>query len=246
MRKPCSLECETVEVTGKSLRMFPIGKQEGWLIGMVTGKLGNKRALKRCGIFISLKDRLQSSVDGASAQQPAIDNKMATMRFDDEEEVSPVKKNSKRSRELDEEDSPDGRRARYFVSTPHMQVKVPEEASSKEERDVWLMSRKGRLWIDEDNLAWIVSWVKADLECGGVDPVEHDVKTDSGIWWNFQEDCWVAQRTRDGGVDGQPIQRRGHVERRSKTRGDCCFGLSKEAAKKVVFDELSGWLQKPE
>ena len=92
MRKPCSLECETVEVTGKSLRMFPIGKQEGWLIGMVTGQLANKRALKRCGIFISLKDRLQSSVEGASAQQPAIDDKMATMRFDDEEEVSPVKK----------------------------------------------------------------------------------------------------------------------------------------------------------
>ena len=141
MRKPCSLECETVEVTvnheRKSLHMFPIGKQEGWLIGMVTGQLANKRALKRCGIFISLKDRLQSSVEGASAQQPAIDNKMATMRFDDEEEVSPVKKHSKRSRELDEKDSPDGRRARYFASTPHMQVKVPEEASSKEERETF-------------------------------------------------------------------------------------------------------------
>ena len=98
MRKPCSLECETVEVTGKSLRMFPIGKQEGWLIGMVTGKLANKRALKRCGIFISLKDRLQSSVEGASAQQPAIDNKMATMRFDDEEPVTPTKKLQAQSR----------------------------------------------------------------------------------------------------------------------------------------------------
>ena len=238
MRRPFSLECETVEVEGKSLRMFPIGKQEMWFIGMVTGKLTNKRALKRCNIFITLKDRLHSP--------SAPDSKMATMRFDDEEEVSPVRKN-KRSRELDEEDSPNSRRARYFMPTPHKLVRVPEGASSKEERDVWLMSRKGRLWIDEDNLAWIVSWVKDDLESGGIDPIEHDDdKPGSEIWWNFQEDCWVAQRTRDSGVDGQPIQRRGHVERRSKTRGDPCFGLSKEAAKKVVFDELSEWLLKPE
>ena len=103
MRKPCSLDCETVEVTGQSLRMFPIGKQEGWLIGMVTGHQQHKRALKRCGIFISLKDRLHSIVEGASGNS---DDKMSTMRFDDEEEVSPVKKNTKRSREVDEKDSP--------------------------------------------------------------------------------------------------------------------------------------------
>ena len=105
MRRPFSLECETVEVEGKSVRMFRIGKQEMWLIGMVTGKLTNKRALKRCNIFITLKDRLRSHIEADSVLTPLKDSKMGTMRFDDEEEVSPVRKN-KRSRELDEEDSP--------------------------------------------------------------------------------------------------------------------------------------------
>lgn len=243
MKKPYPLDCETVEIDGKRVRMFPIGKQEIWLVGMVTGKRDCRRVLKRCNIFIMLKDRLRASIEStaSSKEELAGDSKMAAMRFDDDEEESPMKKNRKRGLETDE-DQP-GRRARNATATPPIQVRVPEEASSKEERDVWLMARRNRLWIDEDNLAWIAPWVKAELKSGGIAPIEEETAERQDVWWDFHDDCWVAQRTHECGADGQHVQRRGYVMRRLGVRGDPCFGLSKDAAKKIVFDELSEWVR---
>ena len=165
MKKPHALDCATEMIDGRLVRMFPIGKQELWPLGMATGKLADRRALKRCTVFIELKDRLRRGMESiaSSSEELATDSKMSAMRFDDDEdeEESPVKKNRKRSREPDGEQT--GRRARYFMDAPPTQVRVLEEASSKEEREVWLVARKGRLWIDEDNLVWIVLWVKAEL-----------------------------------------------------------------------------------
>ena len=90
MKKPYPLDCETVEIDGKRVRMFPIGKQEIWLVGMVTGKrdAAVRRVLKRCNIFIMLKDRLRANIEStaSSKEELAGDSKMAAMRFDDDEE----------------------------------------------------------------------------------------------------------------------------------------------------------------
>ena len=67
MKKPYPLDCETVEIDGKRVRMFPIGKQEIWLVGMVTGKRDCRRVLKRCNIFIMLKDRLRPSIESTAS-----------------------------------------------------------------------------------------------------------------------------------------------------------------------------------
>ena len=83
--------------------------------------------------------------------------------------------------------------------------------------------------------------VKEELASGSIDPVEHDVVRPTGIHWDFKDDCWVAQCTREGGVEEKKI-RCGPVMKRLRTPGDPCFGLSREDAKKVVLQGLSEWL----
>ena len=241
MKKPQALDCATEIVNGFPVRMFPIGKQEQWLLRMVAGNTYDKRALKRCTVFQELGDQLLQRLESiaSSSGEIAKDSKMAAMSFDDEEgeQESPVSKNRKRSREGVNIEK--YQRGRYFKDSPPTHVRVLEEASSKEERDVCLMVRQSRLWIDEDNLAWIALRVKADLNSGGIAPIEEDVVKDSNIWWDFQDDCWIAQR----GSDGQHEQTRGYVQARMRVRGDPCFGLAKNAAKRIIFDELSEWVR---
>ena len=102
-----------------------------------------------------------------------------------------------------------------------------------------VMTNKKRRWIDEESIAWIITWVKAEVDSGGVDPVEHDGDPLTGIWWDFRDDSWVAQRTSED--DEKKVARRGPVVKRVRTPGDPCFGLPKEDAKKVVHKELSDW-----
>ena len=175
------------------------------------------------------------------ADRPEIDEKMDAMRFEDDDEPrTPVSKKRKVG-QTDDEDSP-GKRVRFWSTSPPHRVRVPTQASSREEREIVLMVSKGRLWIDEESMSWIVLWVKDEIDSGGIDPVERDEKEPPKIRWDFSADCWVARCTREGGADDKPIERRGYVTRRMSTPGDPCHGLSKDSAKKIVYDELVRWL----
>ena len=244
MPKPVQVDCELTELDGKRLRMFPIGKQERWLLGMVTGKLGGdfKRLMGRCRIFFELKERLQEAERTSLGVQPEMDKKMTAMRFDEDGEPRTPACKKHRGRQLDVEESPP-RRLRFWKTSPPHRVRVPQRASSHEEREIVLMASKGRLWIDEDIMPWIVSSVKDDIESGGIDPVEREEKDPPEIRWDFSNECWVARRTRDGGAEDEAIERRGYVARRMNTPGDPCYGLSREAAKKCVHAELVDWLK---
>ena len=244
MRKPVTVDCETVQIESKEARMFPIGKQEGWVSWMVTGKHESARALKRCRIFKTLMDQVRFNAVSSEALGVAVDPKMALMRFDDDVEVPKIRRIRGRKREVEEItgevcSSVTSRRVRCGESISPAKVRMPQHASSKEERDVWVMVQKNRLWMDEDSTAWFVLWVKGEVDSGGVDPVEHDDEPTAGIW-DFRDDSWVAQHV--GEVDGKTTSRRGPIMKRMRTAGDPCFGLTKEDAKTVVFKELHAWL----
>ena len=81
-----------------------------------------------------------------------------------------------------------------------------------------------------------------EIETGSIDPVETPEKVPPKIRWDFSNDCWVARRTRDGGAEDEPIERRGYVARRMATPGDPCYGESKVSAKNIVYAELLSWM----
>ena len=245
MAKPFPVDCQEAELDDKRLRMFPIGKQERWLLGMATGKLGGdyKRLMSRCHIFFDLKERLRVALRRSLVDRPEMDAKMDAMRFQQDGEPRTPASKKRKVGGIDNEDSP-CKRLRFWNDCPPCPVRVPQRASSHEERDIVLMVSKGRLWIDEDNMPWIVLWVKDEIQSGGIDPVEHEEKDPPKIRWDFSNDCWVARRTRDGGAEDEPIERRGYVARRMATPGDPCYGESKVSAKNIVYAELLDWMNK--
>lgn len=76
----------------------------------------------------------------------------------------------------------------------------PAVAGSGLERRFFVAVDGVKLYIEVSALTWLVTFVRAELESGGVRPiaVASDGSPKSGISWDFRDECWVF-RSRAGG-----------------------------------------------
>jgi hypothetical protein len=77
---------------------------------------------------------------------------------------------------------------------------LPAVAGSGLERRFFVAVDGVKLYIKVSALTWLVSFVRAELDSGGVRPiaVAVDDSPKSGISWDFRDECWVF-RSRAGG-----------------------------------------------
>ena len=118
---------------------------------------------------------------------------------------------------------------------------VPVSPLSREQKVVvcGALDERGRLWLAIDALPWLLDYVRAEKETGGVDPVEvtSSVVADDGksssIYWCFQSGRWSAHAV---GPDGC----RRTTSRRVTNR--CKDVTSFKEAKQAAYATLLQWV----
>ena len=97
---------------------------------------------------------------------------------------------------------------------------------------------KTKLYIQVDALSWLVNYVKAEMDSGGVSPVIGEDLGEAAelgkVYWDFRDNAWVA-RVRS--AEGVVVRARRNVLNRTKVGRDLAH-LSFEDAKQTVYAEL--------
>ena len=79
--------------SGEVVQFVPINKDEKWLILATTGAVKNKRPLKRCTVFQTIRDGLRVAEETGRGELGAAEaDPMDSMAFDDEVSEPPTKK----------------------------------------------------------------------------------------------------------------------------------------------------------
>ena len=87
-----------------------------------------------------------------------------------------------------------------------------------------------------EDLPWLVQYIQAEKETGGVPPVlEESQEQADGQWifWHFEHSAWVA---RVQAPDGRKYRLERCVSRRQKREG-----LSRAETKALVYREVKEW-----
>ena len=98
------------------------------------------------------------------------------------------------------------------------------------------LDARSRLWIHVDSLPWLVQYIQAEKESGGVAPVQgagEEASAPPRLSWNFQHSSWVA-------VASAPDGTRHTLERCIKRRQKA-GGMTFQDAKALVCQEMVEW-----
>ena len=179
-----------------------------WLCEMATGQNVCQRPMARVRIVRDLME-LASAGDGA---QDTKDNLMQGLTFD--------------SDSSDDFETPKKKRRSLLVSREAVRaiagnsmilkrnLKVPESPASRDQKlSVFVVvDERGRLWLETEALPWLLNYIRAEKESGGVVAVEDssstvvETPTSSRIHWDFASESWRAN-AKD--VQGNGTKRRG-------------------------------------
>ena len=230
--------------SGEVVQFVPISKDEKWLIYAIVGALKNKRSLKRCTVFQTIRDGLRVAEETGRGELGAAEaDPMDSMAFDDEEEdgESPTKKQRVKSHQRVH-----GSIKRISKHNRITSIEVPAQASSVEEKRVVRATEyRNKLMLAQDAVPWLLKYINAEMESGCVPPVEDGDSSsgsqhDCSLYWDFRDGCWIAEVK---GPDSERKQRRGPVTSRLANKEDECYRMSRGQAKKHVYEELVAWLR---
>ena len=163
------------------------------------------------------------------------DSTLAALSFDDEDSdqlETPKKKSCNRRAKKDS--------ASVAAETLTCKlVKVPRSPTDRDSKvSIFaLLDARGRLWLSVDAVPWLVDYVRAQKESGGVAPVVDEasvVAETTRIYWNFRDDCWTA---RARCVDGTWMQTTRGIKRRQNHEQ-----LNFPEAKQAVYVSLQSWV----
>ena len=97
------------------------------------------------------------------------------------------------------------------------------------------LDERSRLWLHADSLPWLVQYIQAEKESGGVAPVEgaDEEGAEPRLHWNFQHSSWVANAQ---APDGSRHTLERGIKRRQKAAS-----MTFQEAKALVFQEIAEW-----
>ena len=218
---------------GEEVECILISHGERWLCEITTGKALCERPLARVHIIRELSKRLARKVSAA----PAPDQQMAALAFDDDssegEETPKTEPNTKGGRFP-------GKRAGASAVAERRRchaVRVPQRPSDPHTQQSVqaAMDDRGRVWLQVDCLPWLVQYIQAEKESGGVPPVVEPEEAEPRVQWNFQHSSWQALAVTP---DGQKRRRERCVKARQKTGG-----MNFLEAKGTLYRETLEWLE---
>ena len=191
-----------------------VSHDRAWLCEMATGQHVYQRPLARVHMLRELPELISAACGTGDTEG---DSKMACLRFDEEdsEDMETPKKKPRLKK---------APKARASVVAEALKCRPTQVPSSPVDRSskttvFALLDERGRVWLEVDALPWLVSYIRAEKEAGGVAPLQDDASAvaeanqSSRIYWNFRDDCWIA---RAQGVDGAWLQTSRGVKRRQK------------------------------
>ena len=218
---------------GEEVECILISHGERWLCEITTGKSLCDRPLARVHIIRELCKRLARKVSAA----PAPDQQMAALAFDDD---------SSEGEETPNTDSPTkggrfpGKRAGASAVAERRRchdVRVPQRPSEPHTQQSVqaAMDDRGRVWLQVDCLPWLVQYIQAEKESGGVPPVVEPEEAEPRVQWNFQHSSWQALAVTP---DGTKQRRERCVKARQKAGG-----MNFLEAKGTLYRETLEWLE---
>lgn len=208
-----------------------ISHTESWLCEIAAAQPTYLRPLKRVRIVRELTQLV------AGGDAAGIDAQMAALPFDsdDSDDAETPKKQPAPHKRKRKNHSP-------AVAGPATckVVEVSEEPTPRSNKICVCaaVDSRRRLWLDTEALPWLIQYIKAEKESGGLEPVVDEPQEQTGdrIYWNFRDNNWQA---RAQAVDGAWLQRSAGIKRKQKS-GDLDF----ESAKKAARAELEEWVAK--
>ena len=169
--------------SGGVVQFVPISKEEKWLVLAAAGAVKNKRSLKRCTVFQTIRDGLRVAEETGRGEFGAAEaDPMDSMAFDDEESESPTKKARIKSHQRVH-----GAVKRISKQNQITSIEVPAQASSVEEKRVVRAAEyRNKLMLAQDAVPWLLKYINAEMESGSVPPVE-----DGDFSSGSQQDCSI-------------------------------------------------------
>ena len=76
------------------------------------------------------------------------------------------------------------------------------------------LDERARLWVHVECLPWLVQYIQAEKQTGGVPPVEEPEENQPPVQWNFQHNSWQALAT---APDGKKQRRERCVKAQAKS-----------------------------
>ena len=171
--KPCVLE--TMEVsTGTGVRhLCRVNKNDSWLLKCSAGREARKGVLKRSKVLETLKKKLAASAESvvtdsiSPASEEGAHDRMSLLQHQDESSAERSPKKPKYS----------PKRVSNRLQQIQMPMRPPESGDSAVagQRNVHILARgTNQLWIDVNDVPWLINYVAAEVALGGVPEQEDD------------------------------------------------------------------------
>ena len=164
------MESTDILYEGKMVPLVRITKKAPWLFKCAGGRACRKGSLRRSIVIDDMRTTLLESLQ---KDETAADDAGAAVAAP--ARIDPMQV-------LDDLDAPSAKRTKTArtpkapcASQVHA-IQMPEVWGSPQLRTVRAMFKTGKersLWLHMDDVPWLVSYVKAELESGGLDPILH-------------------------------------------------------------------------
>ena len=197
--KPCVLE--TMEVaTGTSVRhLCRVNKNDSWLLKCCAGREARKGVLKRSKVLETLKKKLGAIGDSVvtdSISPASEEGGHDPMSFLDNLDESAAERSPKKPKYCP-------KRLSNRVHKIQMPVRPPESGDSAVagQRQVHVLARgTNQLWIDVNDIPWLINYVAAEVALGGVPEQQDDSDAEGGncevkglrMKYDFANRVWEA------------------------------------------------------
>ena len=175
--KACVLE--TMEVaTGTSVRhMCRVNKNDSWLLKCSAGREARKGVLKRSKVLETLKKKLGGIGDSVVTDSisPASEEGHDPMRNLDDLDEGAAERSPKKPKYQK-------KRLSNRVQKIEMPIRPPESGDSAVagQRQVHVLARgTNQIWIDVEDIPWLINYVAAEVALGGVPEQQDDSDAES-------------------------------------------------------------------
>ena len=215
-----------------------VGKTEGWLAEAVTGKHVSTRCLHRTSIFEDMRAK-------ALHEKYRVADRMSDLAYEDDSAMPCETPRRKKRR-----DEAGGAAREQAPLSPEKVSGTPVcicmksvASADVESVDVSVVLRRKKLFLSVAALPWLLGYLQAELEDGVViaeDVQEEEKEAEHKVWWDFRDSTWVARRRLPS---GECVWKRGPITARMRDAEDVLYGMSREDAKRAVYEELRAWLQ---
>ena len=214
-----------------------IGKTEKWLAEAVTGKHVSFRCLGRSVVFDEIRSKcLEKPLLPVLRTHGRGDDMMDGLDYEDDLPAvsTPIRRKASKRKAGDlvqcDIDKTPTKRADGTLQV----IKMRATASAVAETvDVTAVMRRKQLLLRLQDLPWLLEYLHSEIE--QVPAVGEDSEDDKGsvstttIFWDFHNGCYTARKK---SASGEPLIKRGYVEKRMRTVGDVLHGLDRDEAKK--------------